>query len=417
MTFLPRASARAGVGRIKRSEMEARPQQIEELDTGIFGVLSVRTPGFAARPAGIVLVDQHDRIYVRLLDTLFSADPDDLLVWETISEDLQAVAADLGGRGTLDWLRDTASNFIEIKDIGTCSIKNAEEQLQELFHEYVIDPRRGTGGVQNAELQANRFTLEDLSRARGSVHNSCAGALQAMRLLKSGGDDLAALEKIIEQDPHLATHVIRLANLAAHSRGGEIRSVRQALIQTGTLVVLGYMVAVSLRPLHSTPALRGIWNTSLATQAYTQSIGALAKCGDISELSLIGLTANIGQLVLFAMRGFEAEKESLKVLGYPPLLAERMLCGKTHAEVGADLLSDWGFPGDMAEAVRFHHSPSQTKSKWAALLLLAESSVASNDLVVDIDEHETALDRLGLTSTQVLAASVLRSSDRLPLYR
>ena len=396
--------------------MQARPKQLDERETGHFGVLTVRTPpDINARPAGIVLVDQQDRLYIRLLETLFSADSDALLVWEALSEGLHTLAADMGGRGTLEWLQDAASNFLEVEQVSTCPPGNPEDQLHVLFRKHVIEARQSTGSEQNSELRL-RFTPQDLVQAYGSVNNSFAGSLQTIRLLQARNADLGAIERIIEQDPHLATHVIRLANLSEYSRGGEIRSVRQALIRTGTTVVLGYMVAIALRPLHSTPALRSIWNDSQAMQAFAQSLGKLVKFGEASELSLMGLIANIGKMVLFAIRGFEPAKESLRVLGYSPLQVERMLCGRTHAEVGADLLRDWGFPADMTEAVRFHHSPSQTNSKLAALLFLAESSVESGDLSIDIREHETALDRLGATSTQVLAASVMRASDRHLLY-
>jgi len=85
--------------------------------------------------------------------------------------------------------------------------------------------------------------------------------------------------------------------------------------------------------------------------------------------------------------------------------AEQSTIGVTHAEVGAYLLGLWGLPGDIVEAVAFHHRPLSSVDKSFSLLTAVH--------VADVLEHEfdegkneaphsainlEYLDKLGLTN-------------------
>jgi HD-like signal output (HDOD) protein len=43
--------------------------------------------------------------------------------------------------------------------------------------------------------------------------------------------------------------------------------------------------------------------------------------------------------------------------GVPLVVAENMILGTDHAEIGAQILAQWSFPPDVVNAVRSHHNP------------------------------------------------------------
>jgi len=49
--------------------------------------------------------------------------------------------------------------------------------------------------------------------------------------------------------------------------------------------------------------------------------------------------------------------KSILATGVPYEIAENMALGTDHAEIGAQILSQWSFPQDIVNAVRFHHNP------------------------------------------------------------
>ena len=73
-----------------------------------------------------------------------------------------------------------------------------------------------------------------------------------------------------------------------------------------------------------------------------------------------GMLAHIGSLILSFTYGgrVSAIHKELDKSGIGIAKVEQNHLGVSHAELGAALLDLWGFPGDVVEAVLFHHEPN-----------------------------------------------------------
>ena len=69
---------------------------------------------------------------------------------------------------------------------------------------------------------------------------------------------------------------------------------------------------------------------------------------------------------------FQERFQRLTDGGCPLAEVEMCLSGRSHAEVGAETLTQWKFPLDIVEAARWHHRPECSSSPLASLLYLAE---------------------------------------------
>jgi HD-like signal output (HDOD) protein len=67
---------------------------------------------------------------------------------------------------------------------------------------------------------------------------------------------------------------------------------------------------------------------------------------------------DIGKLVLgnFVKEDLSAIA-SITAKGIPFVVAENMILGTDHAEIGAKILTMWSFPPEIVDAVRWHHDP------------------------------------------------------------
>ena len=88
-------------------------------------------------------------------------------------------------------------------------------------------------------------------------------------------------------------------------------------------------------------------------------------------------------------------------------LAENMVLGTDHAEIGALILGRWSFPSDLVNAVRWHHNPernknSTTKSDMVYLSNLVCQPHADSDSADGqfITPSSIVLDRLGIKLEQ-----------------
>jgi HD-like signal output (HDOD) protein len=371
-------------------------------DAGKYVVLRVRVPGDEPRRAGILVIDDRERVFLRLSETIFSADPDILEVWCGMADELLALADDLGGSHLIGLLQDTASNFLTMEEPVQCEFEDAEAFVNELYQSLVLHPRIGTAGDRYVELGIQRYTQAEVAIAVERLPASPANALKVIKTLNHDDVDFIEIESFLSADPTLASQLVRIANLAYYSRGEGIRTIRQALFQIGTKAAIGFLSALALRPLFSTPKLRASWNEAVICSSQLTELGQLSGIGrNEYELRFLGLIHNIGRIALSQLPNYDRQQESLRDLGFDQLEAETLLCGADHATIGAEVLNGWNFPADIVEATRFHHKPSATSSPEASLLCIVDHWTAISGGSCDLEEQAFALSRLSLTANDL----------------
>lgn len=361
------------------------------MQNGRYAIVSVRIPGAYPQRVGIILVDHLDRAYIKLSDSLLTVEPDVLEVWANLLDSLTESSRDIGGIALLQLLDDIGSNFLEVGPIESCAISNPEAQVTSLYDEFVVANVSQSPDASGKLSVSRLFTDAAIHHARLALPSAPASCLELVHTFRSGNLSIDRLRTFVDRDPGIAAQIIRLANLAAYSYSyGQIRSTQQALIQVGTSAAVGFLLGLILKPLYSSPLLRQVWDYSLRRRAAAARLASAARLADPEEQALIALVADLGQVVLLNMDGYSAHYEQLRTAGHSPLSCERALCGRTHADVSADLLADWSFPQDMVQAVRYHHSPSQIRSEGASCTYLAECTLESPEVECDLDEFAAA---------------------------
>jgi putative nucleotidyltransferase with HDIG domain len=67
------------------------------------------------------------------------------------------------------------------------------------------------------------------------------------------------------------------------------------------------------------------------------------------------------------------------------LWVEKEILGLTHEEIGFHLVSKWNFPEPIINAIRHHHSPSESENKTLSSILNLADYVASS---INMEEYE-----------------------------
>jgi putative nucleotidyltransferase with HDIG domain len=182
--------------------------------------------------------------------------------------------------------------------------------------------------------------------------------------LRKEDPSLSEIARIISKDVSMAVKILQLANSAFIGSSGRVSSLVQALSLIGTETVRTLVLSVHVfsqfdSKSHVAARLPGLWEHSIAVSRLAQRIAACENSVKslVEESFTAGLLHDVGKLVLLAEMPrlyeeiFEAEAccESDHELN---------LLGCTHAEIGAYLMSIWGIPLSLVQAVAFHHHPS-----------------------------------------------------------
>lgn len=187
---------------------------------------------------------------------------------------------------------------------------------------------------------------------------------KVLALLKEPNVAAAEIEKVLRRDPGLTTNVLKLANSAYFGIPSKVGSVRQAFILLGAkrftqLVLTTCTCSLMDKAVEGYESPPGeLWRHSIAVATAAEALVKYKKIAEPKDVFTPALLHDIGKLVLGRLVKEEFESISkIVATGVTYEIAENMVLGTDHAEIGAQILGHWSFPQDIIFAVRFHHNP------------------------------------------------------------
>jgi putative nucleotidyltransferase with HDIG domain len=164
---------------------------------------------------------------------------------------------------------------------------------------------------------------------------------------------------VIERDVAMSAKVLQLANSALFGLTSTVTSVRDAVMYLGVDTIRSLALTAEA---FGKVAPRGSAEFSLdAFQAHAMLVAritaSILPAGRTQQEAVTAaLLHDIGKLVLVSDGG--RRWAQLPDHHVPIHVVEEETDGVTHAHVGAHLLSLWGLPDGIVEAVAHHHDPS-----------------------------------------------------------
>jgi putative nucleotidyltransferase with HDIG domain len=190
------------------------------------------------------------------------------------------------------------------------------------------------------------------------------------------------LARLLGTDQALAAPVLRFANSGCSMPNRRIGSLPEAITRIG----LGTLREVVLRVCAAPMLDRGLppyalprriaWRHAATVSEAARRLAALTGLYPADEASVAGLLHDVGKTVLTSVAP-EAAAEAVSVARrsrIPVWQAETQVIGFHHGQVGGALLSAWGLPELVSEAVRFHHEPELTTNRLATVVALADAA-------------------------------------------
>ncbi len=245
-----------------------------------------------------------------------------------------------------------------------------------------------------------------------------AGA-KMLSLLEEPDTEISEIEEILRYDPGLTANVLKLANSAYFGIPSKIGSLRQAVSVLGLKRLIQLVVAscVSAVMDKSVPGygLPGgdLWRHSIAVSIAAEAMVKDKKRTASQDVFTPALLHDVGKLVLGTFVKDELEAiESIAAKGVPFVVAENMILGTDHAEIGAQILSHWNLPPGVINAVRWHHDPDspETSNKQMDIVYLANLLCQTTDTSGEaggqsVELSPAVIERLGVRLNQFEAIS------------
>jgi HD-like signal output (HDOD) protein len=202
--------------------------------------------------------------------------------------------------------------------------------------------------------------------------------MKVLELTSNPEVDTYALKQCIENDPALTGKVLRVVNSSLFGLAREVSDLTQALALLGTkplkLLVLGFSLPNGLFGGVAAQTLGWYWRHTLTKAVAAREISetAWSQLGD--EAFTAGLLQDLGVLLLIQELGppYLGFLEKVLARGGDLIATETEVLGFDHTMLTARLLSGWGVPESLVEAVRWGADRSGTTSSSPPLRRLAQ---------------------------------------------
>lgn len=194
-------------------------------------------------------------------------------------------------------------------------------------------------------------------------------ATKLLSLLDDPDVSFSQIEEIIRYDPGLTANILKLTNSAYFGIPLKVSSVKQAMTLLGwkrllQLVMTLCMSTLMKKPVPGYDLPQGeLWRHSIAVSIAAENIVKTLQIPDAEDVFTAALLHDVGKLVLggFVKKDLEFIEDMVSK-GLTFDVAEHIILGMDHAEVGSHILKQWSFPDELVNAVCWHHNPESCES-------------------------------------------------------
>jgi putative nucleotidyltransferase with HDIG domain len=189
-------------------------------------------------------------------------------------------------------------------------------------------------------------------------------AAKLLKMLDNPDSTAAEIEEVLRYDAGLTANILKLTNSAYFGIPSKVSSVRQAIMMLGwkrllQLVMTMCMSTVMKKPIVGYDLPQGaLWRHSVAVSVAAEAVVKALKIPEAEEVFTAALLHDVGKLVLGGFVKNDMDQiRAMVAKGIAFEVAEYMVIGTDHAEIGANILKKWDFPQDLVNAVNWHHDP------------------------------------------------------------
>ena len=288
--------------------------------------------------------------------------------FDVIVSDMRMPGID--GAALLETVRQKYPSILRIILSGYTELE-ASYRAVPVAHQFLLkpcDPDALRAAIERATSLVEVLNSKMLASLVGSLQElpSLPRTYAELRHALSDPDSsIDQVVRIVEQDVAITAKVLQLVNSAFFGVTREISDIRTAVSYLGMTILQNLVLSVEIfrtfMPKRPIPgfSLEEFHQHSQLTARIASEIGKKARISN--AVAVAALLHDIGKLVIAerapehltrAMQGVRQDRRPLYMI-------EEELVGVSHAEVGAYLLSLWGLPSPVVEAVAHHHHPER----------------------------------------------------------
>ena len=214
---------------------------------------------------------------------------------------------------------------------------------------------------------------------------------------KSTAEDVA---QVIEKDPVISLRLISVANSPIYRGVSEIQNVKAALPRLGLKETLSIVLTIANKSLYSTDNVQfkilmdKLWVHSLATAYGAKLIAQNLKLADAEKFFLMGLTHDIGKILLLKAFTDVSKEKDLNMNAVAANIQE------AHLSLGSLLLKRWKFDNAFINVLTHHEDKELSSDTGKEILVIHLANMLTRHIGFSL--HDDVINLAALDSALLL---------------
>jgi putative nucleotidyltransferase with HDIG domain len=194
-----------------------------------------------------------------------------------------------------------------------------------------------------------------------------ASVLQVMMMIEDPACSATDLSRVILTDPSMAAKVLKLANSPFYGFRQKISNIPQAVTLLGFATLKNALLSAAVfdmfRLAGSGFDMAALWKHSVGTATAAKLFAKRVRFPNSEKAFTAGLLHDIGKVII--ARYLPSALQTVMKVAHDEHMAmhdaEEKAIGVSHPAFGGWVMSKWGLPTALVEAVEFHHHPTRSK--------------------------------------------------------
>lgn len=244
--------------------------------------------------------------------------------------------------------------------------------------------------------------------------------LEVSKLLDDPSTNTSMLSKMIGKDQGLSTKILSIANSPLYGLTRKVSTIDFAILIIGYQDIKNIVVALTMVDSFKNQSDKYLdqqkfWKHSMLSGTACKRVAEDLGFRIGSEAFVAGLLHDLGIPVMhkFFANEFKAIVDEFSENNVPILEAETAQLGMSHQDIGAFLAAKWHLPEHLANAIQYHHNPSQSAEKDVLTSIVHLVDYMTQKLEIgefyldnNYELDESILPVLGIKSNEDLEAMV-----------
>ncbi|MDB5106439.1 MAG: metal dependent phosphohydrolase [Fibrobacteres bacterium] len=213
---------------------------------------------------------------------------------------------------------------------------------------------------------------ETFFKNHGGVPRNPVLIQQTLTVLRDPSCSASDLVQVLEKEPAISSKVLKAANSVFFGTPKSITSLKAAIVRLGNHNISRMALSASLGA-NGGGSWPDFWKHSVAVAMLSRHIGRFTGAytnQEEEELFSMGLLHDLGAMVEMGSGEFPRVAQTLKTGPVTLSEAESMVFGFDHGRLGRIVAEQWNFPGDLVDAIAYHHQPELSKDFYRKVIVV-----------------------------------------------